>query len=127
MKALFIRILGGYVTIDEALESVSDAEREKILAFAVSDLFNTINKEDVLVVKADGSGLLLGQAISPLQVESLKAQAKAFVSSPLFVVLDTGIKYEANKRMHMAVNQQELDAAKMIHYTWDTLKSLLKF
>ena len=120
-------MLGGYATLSEALESVSDAERERILAEVVADLYNTISKDDQLIVYADGSGSLLGQTITEPQVKSLKAQAKALTTSPLFTVLDTGIKYQANKRMHEALNQQQLDAAKMIHYTWDVFKSLLKF
>ena len=82
MQNWLIRKLGGYPTIEEALESCP----QKTLDKAVTRLFNVVSKDDVLR-EDKGVMWLKGRTLTEAQVTNLKEEAKLLAGLPLFKML----------------------------------------
>lgn len=112
MKKHLIHLLGGF-TEDEVSNE------------AVRKLFNNVGPEDIL--RADGDvWLFRGKPLMTAQVQALRIEAKSILASKTFQILDTELKWHTNKKLREAQTERQLDAAKMIEYTWDVIKTRLK-
>ena len=112
------------VDFTASLESLSDEEKGSILSQTVAKLFNTIGKEDTLR-KVEGQWFLGDKELRPEQVRLVQSEIEQFRKMSLYHILDLEVRYHANKKMAEAQDLRQLDAAKMIQYTWDVLKSRL--
>ncbi len=122
-----IRLLGGFATVDEAIDSIqSEEEKHKILTRAVAKLYNTIDEDDVLKKDSKGQYTFKDKPLMPEQMESLRIQAKSLLSSFLFKVLDGELHYRASHKMfYEAKSVRDIIDAKQIEYVWDIIKNRL--
>ena len=88
MKRWLITILGGYPTIQEAIDDIdSQKDKHAILTKAVSDLFRTIGDNDILRWEK-GQWLHEGHILSEQEIQQLKSEAQTFQKLRLYEVLD---------------------------------------
>lgn len=130
MRRWLIKKLGGYPDIDAAIEAIREKELDEkytILTLAVKKLFNTIDKDDILHQHKDtGKWMCEGKPITDGEVQLLTAEATSFVNSRLWKVLQTDIKYQANKVMFIkSRTEQDIIAGKLWLNTLDTLRTRL--
>lgn len=132
MRAWIIRRLGGYASIDDALEAIKKnpdgAERRKVLTMAVKRLYNTIGPDDILRRDpASGQFLFMGQPLAKEEMGIIIEQAKAFKESRLWKVLQADLKYNANKRLYMeSVDIMGIEAGKLFTYCIDVFNTRLR-
>lgn len=130
MKRWLIEKLGGYVDIDSAIEAIAttnDREaRRKILTLAVKRLFNTIGPDDILRAQQDGTWLYQGKQLNKEIQKILAGQAKSFIDSDLWKILQVDIKHQANKKMYIEAEDHEaVGFGKMWMFTLDALRTRL--
>lgn len=130
LRKWFIEKLGGYATIDDAIEAIRKhnlKERQTILTMAVKRLFNTIGPDDILKEGPDKEWLLEGKTLSKGQVDILKAEAAQLESMLLWKVLKKDIFYQANRKMYtLAENDLHVVTAKFWMYTFDAMKTRIE-
>lgn len=129
LKHWLIEKLGGFVTIDAALNSIeSESEKRRILTKAVTRLYNTIDHEDILQEDPEtGQWKLEGKPLSDGVKNLLIAEAEVFLNSKLWEVLQRDVKYQANRKMYkLAENEMQLAAGKFWIYVLDIFKTRLK-
>lgn len=132
MRGWLIRVLGGYASLDEAIEAMrqdKNAEhRRKVLTLAVRRLYNTIGPEDILKTdKASGQLTWQGRPVSKEEMQVLIEQAKNMLQSRLWKVLEADIKYTANRRMFVeSVSVDDITAGKLVTYYADIIHTRLK-
>lgn len=129
LRKLFIYKLGGFVTIDDAIASITAmnlTDRHLILTHAVKRLYNTISADDILKEVAGGTWMLEGKAMSDAQKKQLIAEARNFIDSSLWKLLQKDIKYQANRKMYL-LGKTDIDliAGKLWLYTLDAIKTRL--
>jgi len=108
MKNWIIRLLGGYPTIQDALNAVDSLQdKHLVLTKAVKKLFNTISANDILREK-DGEWFFMDKALPDAEKKLLTAESTNFLKSKLWKVLSADVKYQANKRMY-TVSTSEID------------------
>lgn len=129
MKGWLIRKLGGFATIDEAIECIKEKdskEKYEILTLAVKRLFNTISSDDILRESA-GQWFYKDKMLSTAEKELLIAEATQFSNSKLWEILSTDIKWKANKTMYLtATTEIQLAGGKLWAYTIDCINTRLK-
>lgn len=131
MRAQIIKWLGGYATLDEAIDSMrakDGAERRAVLTLAVRRLYSTVGAEDILRRDtASGQWMYAGKPIAKEETAMLIEQAKAMLDSKLWKVLQTDLKYQANKRMYIdSQDVADLVAGKLILLYIDIIHTRLK-
>lgn len=132
MYARVIRWLGGYASVDEAIDAIRDnpdgAERRRILTLAVRRLYNAVGSEDILKQDmASGQWTYMGKPISKEETGVLIEQARNLLDSRLWKVLQTDLKYQANKRMFTdSVDLVDMVAGKLLIYYIDIIHTRLK-
>ncbi len=129
LKIWIITKLGGYPTIDDAIEAIKakpGPERTRVLTLAVKHLFNTIGADDILQVHPDGTWTVEGKPIPKVTRDLLVAEATQFLGTTLWRVLQTDIKYQANRKIFiLATDEMQLTAGKLWTYTFDALRTRL--
>lgn len=127
--ATLIKRLGGFATIDDAIEGIrakSLKERHVILTLAVKKLFNTISADDILKPLAGGEWSFEGKTLSKGQVDLLMMEAGQLEEMLLWKVLRKDILYQANRKMFLqAENVEHVVTGKFWLYTFDTIKTRL--
>lgn len=132
MREWLIRVLGGYPSLDEAIEAMrqdKNAEhRRAVLTLAVRRLYNTIGPEDILKTdKTSGRWTWMGRPISKEETMVLVEQARGMLESRLWKVLEADLKYTANKRMFVeSVNTDDITAGKLVSFYTDIIHTRLK-
>lgn len=126
MRNWLIKKLGGFVDIDEAINSIKDSkDKHKILTLAVKDLYNTITKDDILT-ENNGVWYFKGKPVEGNIKKVLIAEAENFKNSKLWSVLQDDIKYQSNKKMYTdSVSIDDIIAGKLWLLTLDTFKTRL--
>jgi hypothetical protein len=126
MRKLLIKKLGGFVDIDDAINSIESKEdKHKILTLAVKDLYNTLTKDDILT-EEKGVWFSSGKPINSQIQKVLVAEAENFKNSRLWAILQGDIKYQANKKMYIdSVSIDDLITGKLWLLTLDTFKTRL--
>ncbi len=127
MKKWLIKILGGYPDIDSLLEVVDKHEdKHKILTEAVKHLFNTIGADDILQENSKGEWRYGDKTLLPAQQKLLIAEAKVFLTTRLWKVLQDDVKHQLNKRMYtLSKNENDLIAGKIGLFVLDALRTRL--
>lgn len=127
-KSFVIKILGGYVDIDHALDSISDStERRYILTRTVKRLFNTIGAEDILKVHETGQWMFQGKPIPEAEKNLLISQATNFIDSHLWKVMSADIKYQANRKMFiLGGDDLQITAGKLWLLTLDAFRQRIE-
>ena len=127
MKTKLIEKLGGYPTVEDAIESIKSREdKNTILTLAVKRLFNTISEDDILKEK-DGQWFFMGRAISEGEKKLLISEAKTFLSMKLWDIIQKDISYQANRKMFLlAENELDIISGKLWTYTLDCIRTRLK-
>jgi len=129
LKEWIIKKLGGYSSIDDAIEAIKAnplPQRTRILTLAVKNLYNTIGSEDILKVSPEGIWMLEGKPLRKEQVELLMAEATQFLGTTLWKVIQMDIRYLANKKMYiLAGDTEQLTAGKLWVYTFDAIRTRL--
>ena len=131
MKNYIIRKLGGYPTIDDAIDAVRDGnhaeEKHRILTLAVKKLFNTIHADDILRVAEDGRWVYMGKFLSEDEKKMLMRDASNFIDSKLWNILQTDVRYQSNRKMYISgKNEDDLIAGKLWLLTLDAFNTRLK-
>lgn len=130
LRKLLIETLGGYPTIESAIDAIHPKElkeRRVLLTLAVKKLFNTVGPEDILKPANGGQWMFEGKLLSKGQVELLMHEAAQIEQMLLWKVLQKDILYQVNRKMYL---QSETDlhvvTSKFWLYTFDTFKTRLK-
>ncbi len=131
MKKWLIEKLGGYATIDDAIETIKNEEdlniKNRILSLAVKKLFNTINEDDILKENQYKQWIFEGKSISQGEKELLISETKQFLNTKLWKVLQKDIQYQSNKKMFiLSRNEIDMIAGKLFLYTLDVIRTRLK-
>ena len=130
MRTWLIKKLGGLPDIDSAIEAIREKEskeRYQILTLAVKRLFNTIGPEDILKVHESGQWMFAGKEMSKGQKDMLVSEAKIFIESALWKILQADIQYQANRKMFVqGKDEQDMIAGKLWLYTIDAMNTRLK-
>jgi hypothetical protein len=127
MKSKIIEWLGGYPTIEDAIEAIKTNEnRTTLLTLAVKKLFNTIGSDDILKEDEKGNWMYEGKTISPEVKKLLIAEAHQLQGMNLWKVLQSDVKYQINRKMFLlAENDLHLTAGKLWLFTFDAFKTRL--
>ncbi len=125
MKNWLIEKLGGFATVEDAINSSS--KREWYLTQAVAKHFNTITKEDLFRKNSKGQYTFKGKPLMQAQVEALKSQAEGFLESKLYEMLDAEVHYQATlKTFYGAATPEDIKEGKLIEWTWDIISTKLR-
>lgn len=128
LKRFLIKKLGGFVDIDDCLESIRGSkEKRYILSLAVKRLYNTIGSDDILKVHDTGQWMFAGKPLSSGETKLLVAEATSFLETKLWKLLQTDIKYQANRKMFLlAENEEQLTAGKLWLLTIEAISQRLE-
>jgi hypothetical protein len=122
MKRQLIKILGGYTSVEDCLE---DMDKEQILTEAVKHLYNTIGSDDILK-QVNGAWTFLGKEITPEILKLLIAESRQLLSSRIWKVIESDIKYQANQQMFLkSKTEMDLTSGKLWLYVLDAIKTRL--
>ncbi len=123
MRNYIIHKLGGYATLEEAVEANSHDALSKVVA----EHFNTITEEDILTLNENGQYTLEGKPLMDAQVQALRGYAKDFRQSLLFKVLDKEVKYQLNKRTFVkSAKETDMIAGKLGYWLWKVIREKLE-
>lgn len=129
-RKLLIEVLGGYATIEDAVEAIHKKElkeRRVILTMAVKRIFNTIGSDDILKPMPGGQWMFEDRPLTKSQVDLIMFEAVQLDKMLLWKVLKKDILYNANKKMYLlAENDLQVVTAKFWLYTFDTMTTRLK-
>jgi hypothetical protein len=99
-KTSYIRLLR------DAKKNASEAERQEIFNFLMSDLFNTVTEDEVF--SAAGKNIYIrGVVLSEKERMSVASSAQNLQHSAFFRQLVAEMKYAANKRMYASSESYE--------------------
>lgn len=132
MRERIIRALGGYASLDEAIDAIrleqDGVKRRTLLTYAVKRLYSSVGADDILKTdKTSGQWTYMGKPISKEETAVLIEQAKWILDSRLWKVLQTDIKYQANKRMFVeSVDVHDITAGKLLLFYGDIIHTRLK-
>lgn len=108
------------------LKGLPRSASHEILTKAVSHLFNTVGKEDILKVQ-DKKMYFQGRELDENGVHQLVEEAKFFKTSKLYKVLQAELRYQANKRMFLDSSTiEDLIAGKILLLYIDIIETRLK-
>lgn len=129
-KIKTIRALGGFPTIDSAIDAIQKKEldeRKKILTLSVRRLYNTIGPDDILRETPEGQWLFEGKALDERNRKLIIAEANQIESMTLWKVLQKDIQYQSNRRMFL-IGKTETDiiVGKIWLYSFDAIKTRLR-
>ena len=118
----------GYPDAESAINAVHDVkERRRLLTLAVKKCFNTIGPEDILQMAPSGKWMVEGREITTGDRDRLIAEANQFEGSFLWKILQTDIRYQANKVTFLkAETEDDLTAGKLWQYTFDVMRTRIK-
>ncbi len=95
--------LGGFPTIESALAHIRDMDdkqaKRDVLRLAVQDLFMSVNPDDILKIKSDGTAMFIGRMLSKEQVQELLKEAHMLRSMKIWSVLRWDTRYQISKKM----------------------------
>ena len=114
LRRFVIKQLGGY-------------HEGEILREAMEDIYTLVRADDILKRDENGNITLEGKPLIKGQVEGLKEQADAFLKSQLNKILDREFKHHVNLQLRKATTTEQLENAKLLEYTWDVVKTILKY
>lgn len=99
-----------------------------MLTHAVKRLYNSVGADDILKTdKTSGQWTYMGKPISKEETAVLVEQAKWLLDTRLWKVLQSDIKYQANKRMFIeSQDVHDLTAGKLLLYYTDIIHTRLK-
>jgi hypothetical protein len=132
MRERLIRALGGFPSIDSAIDAIrleeNGAKRRALLTYAVKRLYNTVGADDILKTdKTSGQWTYMGKPISKEETAVLVEQARSMLDTRLWKVLQSDIKYQANKRMFVdSADVHDLTAGKLLLFYTDIIHTRLK-
>lgn len=125
-KRWLIEKLGGYPDLESALAGRHVTEKYEILNRTVRRLYNTVGAEDILRVTDSGEWIFQGKALSKQQQQVIVAEAVQFTGTTLWKVLETDVKYQANRAMFTkAASIEDLVAGKLWIWTIDAFRTRL--
>jgi len=130
IKKFIIEKLGGYVSIETAIDAIREEDTKtkyRILSLAVKKLYNTISEDDILKENEYKQWTIAGKPINQGEKNLLIAEAKQFLNTKLWKVLQKDIQYQANRKMFI-LGKSEIDmiAGKLFLYTLDCIKTRLE-
>lgn len=130
LKIWFIEKLGGFPTIEDAIEEIREKDRDEkyeILTTAVKKLFNALGPEDILQQNERGQWLISGREMSKEEANILIAEAQKLLDSKLWKILQADVKYQINKKMYVeSKTQGDMIAGKLGYYIFDVINTRLK-
>lgn len=130
LRKLIFDWLGGYATIEDAIEAIRKKElkeRRDILTMAVKKIFNTIGPDDILKPMPGGQWMFEGRPLTKAQVDLIMLEATQLDTMLLWKILKKDILYNANKKMYLlAENDMQVVTAKFWLYTFDVMNTRLK-
>jgi len=104
---------------------ISRLFKKEILMMQIKHLYNTIGVEDILKEK-EGSWYFQGRQLNDAEKKLLIAEASQLLSTRLWKVIQTDVKYQINKLMYeKAENGNDLAIGRLWAYTFDTFKTRL--
>jgi hypothetical protein len=118
MKDFIIRFLGGYT-------------KDEVLTTAVAHLYNTIGSDDILTQVSGRDGITRiyegEKELNQGEISLLKSEARIFLKTSLWKVLQNDIKYKANKRMfEECKTEADMIVGKSWLYVLDCQETCLK-
>lgn len=124
-----IEVLGGYPDIDSALDAMRAMdwpERHTVLNMAVKKLFRTITDKDLL--KQVGEvWMWKGKVLSDGEIKLLKAEAANLLKSTIWKILSGELEYQAQKKIYaQSEDIPDLVAGKLLIYYKDIVETRLK-
>lgn len=100
--------------------------KEKFFNKLTKNLFNTIDKEDILLILGKDNVLLKGKPLEPDRIIQIKEEAERFKSSLLWRILSNQVKFEANKIIYQASkNIEDTRFGKAMLLNLETINKLL--
>lgn len=100
--------------------------KDEILNETVKELYNTIGADDI-VKEEDGVLMFKGKPLNKGEQQLLTSEAKTFLNMMLWKVLQTDIKYRANRAMfEKAKSEMDITAGKLWLYTLDCIQQRLE-
>lgn len=127
-KYTVIKKLGGFATLDDAIQEIKDkelSERSSILTLCVKRLYNTINAEDILREKGE-EWLFEGKSLPKEFRDQIISEAAFLKKNTLWRILQKDIKYQANRQMFLlAKNEGDIIMGKMWLYVIDAINTRL--
>lgn len=95
--------------------------------FIIEDVFNTITEDDILRIKAPNVWVHKGKDLTPGQINALKSEARAFLSTGLWNILESELRWHAQKSTHdKAKTEEDMIAGKLMSYITDIIKTRLE-
>ena len=132
MLKKLINLLGGYSSIEEAIDALKKTEnltlKHEVLTEAVKHLFNAIGPEDVLRRDKE-TGLLKfeGRLMSEAEETMLKAEAETLLELKVWRVLKADVGRQLNEKMFNNPNtQNELLWGKLLMFYDEVLRTRLQ-
>lgn len=122
MQKWLIRKLGGYASIEEALE----AAPKETLDMAVSKLYCIISKDDIL--RKDGVNYYYkNRQLSQDELKNLVSEAKLIRRLELWRIITKELYYQGSKKMYFeSQNVNDVTWAKLLFFVADILETKLK-
>lgn len=127
-RELVIRKLGGFNTVNEAIDSIETVtEKHELLTRAVKRHFNTIGPDEILHEADSGEWMFKGKPLNKGQQQLLVSESKVFLSLMLWEVLQADVKYQANRQMYrLARTETDIIMGKCWEYVLDVIRTRLK-
>lgn len=119
IRQWFIHKLGGYATIEEAL---NDAPQETLDA-AVARLYCVVSKNDIFS-EANGSAWFAGRELTDAEYKAIIAEADYFSRTTLYKLLMAELKYLATDRIYnKSQTIEDVTWGKLCLFITDAIKS----
>lgn len=131
MRKQLIKLLGGYPSIDSAIQAIKNMEdvdkKAEILSLAVQKLYKTISPNELLKENPDGGWMFQGKPITQAEVTNLKEEASYIRGSKLFYILKQDLKYQIGKKIWEEVgHKDDILWGKLITFMWDVVNTRIK-
>jgi len=111
-----------------ALIRTMDAEKKRlVLQEAVKHLFSAIGPDDLLKITPDGSGVWHGHPITRAEVAEIQQEAKLFLQSKLWRVLQQDVRYQLSRKMFEDARvPEDMLWGQLTTYLFDVIKNRLR-
>lgn len=100
--------------------------QKHLAQFLISDVFNTITKEDILSIKGPNVWEHRGSPLTEGQVNALRTEAEGFRESGLWKILRAELLWLAKKGYSKSQGESDLVAVKMLELLVRTLDEKLE-
>lgn len=111
--------------INWLIRGIEKEQKHELLTELVAKSFNTISEKDILQ-QQKGEWVYGDKILQKNEIMLLKSEVSSLLNMKLWRVLQTDIKYQANRMMFLkSKNGDDLIAGKFIIYTLDIIKSVL--